>query len=208
MYTRTVEPNTLALLKKIMLHPKLSELVLVGGTSLALQLGHRESIDLDLFGKFDIDSDELRQILESIGQLQIIHLDSKKAINSCLLNDIKVDIVNYSYPLIKQIILEDGIKMASFEDIAAMKLSAIGSRGSKKDFFDFYFLLQKFSIYEIVSFFKEKYAISDVMHYILGLGYFEDADRDLDPIMFKPLSWEIVKARITKEIQNLDFMML
>jgi Nucleotidyl transferase AbiEii toxin, Type IV TA system len=208
MYTRTVEPNTLALLKKIMSHHKLSSLVLVGGTSLALQLGHRESIDLDLFGKFSVEAGELKSIFESIGKLDIIHLDSNNAINSCSIDGIKIDIVNYSYDLIKPIVVEDGIRMASFEDIAAMKLSAIGSRGTKKDFYDFYFLLQMFSIYEIVSFFKEKYDISDVMHYILGLGYFEDAERDLDPIMFEPLPWEKVKAKITKEIQALDFMKL
>jgi Nucleotidyl transferase AbiEii toxin, Type IV TA system len=208
MYTRTVEPNTLALLKKIMTHPKLSPLVLVGGTSLALQLGHRESVDLDLFGKFSVEAEELKSILESIGKLDIIHLDSNKSINSCSIDGIKIDIVNYSYDLIKPIVVEDGIRMASFEDIAAMKLSAIGSRGTKKDFYDFYFLLQMFSIYEIVSFFKDKYGIYDVMHYILGLGYFEDAERDLDPIMFEPLPWEKVKAKITKEIQALDFMKL
>ena len=208
MYTRTVEPATLELLKKIMSHPKLTDLVLVGGTSLALQLGQRESVDLDLFGKFSLEAGELKSILESIGSLEIVHLDSKKAINSCIIDNIKVDIVNYSYGWIKPIIVDEGVRLASLEDIAAMKLSAIGSRGTKKDFFDFYFLLQFFTIYEIVGFFKQKYQLSDVMHYILGLGYFEDADRDLDPIMFEPLAWEDVKARIVKEIQGLDFTRL
>jgi predicted nucleotidyltransferase component of viral defense system len=95
--------------------------------------------------------------------------------------------------------------MASFEDIAAMKLSAIGSRGTKKDFFDMYFLLERFDIYQIVDFFKQKYGVQDVFHYVQGLGYFEDAERDLDPVMLKTVSWEMVKQKITKEIQNLDF---
>jgi predicted nucleotidyltransferase component of viral defense system len=205
MFTRTVEPETLELLKTIMKQDLFKDFRLVGGTSLALQLGHRFSVDIDLFGLRDFDEVELRRCLESIGELEVKYLDVKNAINSCFLNGVKVDIVDYRYPWIGSEIMEDVIRMADLKDIAAMKLSAIGSRGSKKDFFDMYFLLEKFTIDEIIGFFKQKYDIKDVFHYIQGLGYFDDAQRDLDPVMFAPLSWEKVKARIIKEIQNIDF---
>ncbi|MEI6729413.1 MAG: nucleotidyl transferase AbiEii/AbiGii toxin family protein [bacterium] len=205
MFTRTVEPKTLELLKKLMSLELFKDFRLVGGTALALQLGHRFSVDIDLFGPRDFDELQLRKSLESIGELKVTFFDSKNAINSCTLDGVKLDIIDYRYPWVGDKIVEEGIVMADLKDIAAMKLSAIGSRGSKKDFFDMYFLLQKFNLYEIVAFFRKKFNIQDVLHYIQGLGYFDDAQRDLDPIMFSKLSWEKVKAKIITEIQNIDF---
>lgn len=209
MFTQTVHPETLAILKKFMDLEILKTTRLVGGTALALQLGHRFSVDIDLFGKIDnFENQNLENQLRAIGNLQITTLNSDRAINSGYLDDVKFDIVNYKYNWIEPEIIEEGVRMAGLKDIAAMKVSAIGSRGAKKDFYDLYFLLQKFTIYEIISFFSQKYSIYRDMHYIQSLCYFEDAEKTEQPITFEPLPWEKVKAKITKEIQGLDFMKL
>ena len=209
MFTQTVNSSTLAILKKFMDVEILKTTRLVGGTALALQLGHRFSIDIDLFGNLsDFDNLDLENQLKAIGKLEITTLNSANAINSGYVDNVKFDIVNYNYSWIESEIIEDGIRMAGLKDIAAMKVAAIGSRGAKKDFYDLYFLLEKFTIYEIISFFSQKYSIYNDFHYVQSLCYFEDAEKTEQPITFKPLSWKKVKARIVKEIQGLDFTKL
>ena len=209
MFTQTVYPATLAILKKFMDVEILKTTRLVGGTALALQLGHRFSVDIDLFGQIPaFDNSELETQLNNLGKLEITTLNSARAINSGYLGGVKFDVVNYKYDWIEPEIVEDGIRMAGLKDIAAMKVSAIGGRGAKKDFYDLYFLLDKFTIYEIIGFFSQKYSIYNDFHYIQSLCYFEDAEKTEQPIMFEPLPWGTVKARIVKEIQGLDFTKL
>ena len=119
----TVEPHTLELLKAFMQQDLFAPMRLVGGTALALQYGHRQSIDLDLFGSVQFDSLEIRQVLNQIGKLTIIKESSN--IKTYLLDGIKVDFVNYAYPWIDESIEEEGIRLASDKDIAAMKINAI-----------------------------------------------------------------------------------
>ena len=92
---KTIEPLTLELLNKLMQINLFKELRLVGGTSLALQIGHRNSIDIDLFGNLKIDEPELDKLLNTLGTVEII----KKTTNIFiyLINNIKVDIVNYHF---------------------------------------------------------------------------------------------------------------
>ena len=116
-----------------------------------------------------------------------------------------MDIVRYDYPWLDEEIITEGIRMATTKDIAAMKISAIGSRGAKKDFYDLYFLLDIYSIQEILSFFTQKYNISNIFHFVQSLVYFDDAEKTEQPKTYKPLSWGKVKARIIREIQNIDF---
>jgi len=206
MFTQTVLPETLDILKKVMQVDSLKTTRLVGGTSLALQLDHRFSVDIDLFGNnLELDNEVLLSEFAQIGKFEITNFNSKNAINSGYLEDVKLDIVTYNYPWLDDEITTDGIRMATTKDIAAMKISAIGSRGAKKDFYDLYFLLEIYSIHQILSFFSQKYNITNTFHYIQSLVYFDDAEKTEQPKTFKPLSWEKVKARIIKEIQNIDF---
>lgn len=206
MFTQTVLPETLGILKKLMQLNLLKNTRLVGGTALALQLGHRFSVDIDLFGNnLSFDNALLREEFATIGQFEATTLDSQKVINSGYLDDIKLDIVSYKYPWLDPEIIENEVRMASLKDISAMKISAIGSRGAKKDFYDLYFLLEIYSIYEILDFFRQKYSIDNVFHFVQSLTYFDDADKTEQPKTFKPLSWEKVKKRITQTIQSLDF---
>lgn len=196
----TVEPHTLELLRMLMREPILEEMRLVGGTALALQYGHRSSIDLDFFGKQDADSDSLHEILSNVGNYKIIK--ESKNINIYFIDGVKVDFVNYHYPWLDSPVVEDGLRLASPEDIAAMKINAIEGRGTRKDFIDIYFLLQHYSLSEILSFYKSKYPEHSMFRALMSLTYFEDAEGQVPPKMFKEIGWEEIKSFIQKQVDS------
>ena len=134
LHYKTIEPKTLELLKKIQEIEIFNKLFLVGGTSLALQIGHRTSVDLDFFGEINTDRQEIINELKNIGEVKTLNFT--KNINQFTVDGIKVDIVNYNYPWLNNCIITDDIKLAQISDIAAMKISAITGRGSMKDFID------------------------------------------------------------------------
>lgn len=168
---------------------------LVGGTSLALQYGHRKSIDIDLFGILPPDSIAISSSLNSLGEVK--NLQNLKNIKSYLINGIKVDIVNYPYPWISELIEADSLRLADEKDIAAMKLAAITGRGSKKDFFDLYFLLKHYSLQELLNFYTKKYSDGSVFMVLKSLTYFDDAEEDVDPVQLIPVTWQEIKEVIT-----------
>ena len=196
---RTIEPHTLELLRALMQEAALSELRLVGGTALALQYGHRSSVDLDLFGKIDIDGYELQSILSKHGVLKVEN--ETKIIHQYYIDNIKVDVVNYPFEWISPIIEEDGIRLASPIDIAAMKVNAIEGRGTKKDFIDMYMLLQHYSLKEIIAFYQQKYPNYSIFRALRSLTYFEDAEDQFMPRMFIEDTWEDMKLYITNQVK-------
>lgn len=196
----TVESHTLELLKALMREELLSSLRLVGGTALALQYGHRQSVDLDMFGCAQLDAIELRQILSRLGKLTVIKETSR--IKIYLLDGIKVDFVDYAYPWIDDMVEENGIRLASDKDIAAMKINAIEGRGSKKDFIDLYFLLQHYTLQEILDFYCCKYPENSLFRAVLSLSYFDDADAQMMPVMCVNRTWENMKAYLTDVVKN------
>lgn len=191
---QTVDTGTLELLKQLLSIELFSDLRLVGGTSLALQLGHRKSVDLDLFGKIDVDVLEINKALLPIGT--VTQLKDSKNIHIYLLNGIKVDIVNYTYPWLRDWIQEDGVRLAKFDDIAAMKLSAITGRGTKKDFVDLWFLLKQITLSKMLKLHLSKYHDSSLFMVLKSLVYFEDAEGDEMPYMLIPVKWEKIKSEI------------
>ena len=196
LHYKTVDEFTLELLKKLQSLRIFNEMRLVGGTSLALQIGHRKSVDIDLFGLLNIDFDALTDELKSIGD--VVVLGNSKNIHTYLIDEIKVDIVHYEYPWLKNKIVSDKIHLAAIEDIAAMKLSAIIGRGSKKDFIDLYYILQQFDLAQLMSFYGQKFRDGSSFLVLKSLVYFEDADLEAMPWMFEDLSWEEVKTTIRK----------
>lgn len=196
---RTIEPHTLELLRALMQEAALSELRLVGGTALALQYGHRSSVDLDLFGKIDIDGYELQSILSKYGVLKVEN--ETKIIHQYYIDSIKVDVVNYPFEWISPIIEADGIRLASPIDIAAMKVNAIEGRGTKKDFIDMYMLLQHYSLKEIIAFYQQKYPNYSIFRALRSLTYFEDAEDQFMPRMFIEDTWENMKLYITNQVK-------
>jgi predicted nucleotidyltransferase component of viral defense system len=196
LYRSTVSESTFKLLEDLQSIEEFSKLRLVGGTALALLIGHRISVDLDLFGDIDFDS----QLFSDFDKVQAIK--KSKNINIFEINNVKVDIVNYAYPWLDNELQIDGIRLASLKDIAAMKIAAVTGRGSKKDFVDLYFLLREFSFNEIVSFYEQKYADASIYLALKSLVYFDDADKDPPLNMLKDIAWQDVKDRIRKEVIN------
>lgn len=194
LHLSTVDPATLELLKQLQQLPALTNTRLVGGTALALQYGHRKSVDLDFFGLIDTEPQELISQLKSVGQLTI--LKDSANIHIYLINGVKVDIVNYIYNWIDTPVCEKGILMASPKDIGAMKLTAIVGRGTKKDFIDLYYLLQHYSLQKMFSFYEQKYPDGSTFMVLKSLCYFDDAEMEMTPYLMHPISWEEMKQAI------------
>ena len=145
LYTQTVEATTLDLIKTLMNDIELSVFNLVGGTALSLMMGHRKSIDIDLFIDRDFNVQHLASHLS-----KTYHAEGMKTLKNgifCYINDVKIDLIAHQYPILNPLKIEDGIRMLSLEDISAMKLSAILNSGRRlKDFVDMHFLLEKLPI--------------------------------------------------------------
>lgn len=201
--TFTVERRTLALLKQLQQMPLLQNSRLVGGTALALQLGHRNSIDLDFFGEFQNSYIDFLNTFNNEG-LTVNSLQNTKSIHIFEIEGVKVDIVNYPYKWLEDPIEDDGIKLSGLKDIASMKLAAITNRGTKKDFIDMYFLLQHFSLNEMVEYYKTKYDTNSIYNVIRSLVYFADAENDPMPKMYIPVIWDEVKSVIKESVEKIS----
>lgn len=202
LYKQNVNARLLELLEGLMKSEIFKGFDLVGGTALALQIGHRLSVDIDMFGNSEINELEFNRELSRFGNPLV--LKKSKNIIVYSVNGIKVDFVNYHYPLLKKTKKVDSIRLLSLEDIAAMKLNAISGRGSKKDFIDLYFLLKTFSLKEMIGLYNEKYEDGSQFLVLKSLAYFEDAEKEEMPIMTKPLNWEDVKNTILRETVKLE----
>ena len=200
LHYETIIPETHSLLEKLSALPVLEDARLVGGTALALQLGHRTSVDLDFFGRINADSEDLRDILREVGRVEVASVS--KNINIFWINGVKVDMVNYPYPWLDLPIVEDGVRLASLNDIAAMKVSAIVNRGTKKDFIDLYTLLLHFALDEILDMYSRKYSDGSLFIVMKSLTYFDDAETDPMPNVLNDTTWETVKDFLRKVVRN------
>lgn len=197
---QTIHPNTLELLKQLASQPELTQTRLVGGTALALQYGHRQSIDLDFFGVLPEDKDELIELARRVGDVLVTN--RTKMIVQTVINQVKVDFVDYSrYAWIDEPIQGEGFVLASDRDIAAMKVNAIIGRGTRKDFIDLYVLLQHYSLTEIMGFYKQKYPEFSEYRALLSMTYFDDAEMQDMPKMFIDTPWEEMKSAIIQAVK-------
>jgi hypothetical protein len=198
---QTIEPGTLQLLKSLQAMPLFQGLRLVGGTALALQLGHRKSIDLDLFGRLEADPLEILEALEESHTVSVIK--ESKNIHIYMVDGVKVDFVNYKYSWIDEPVVDSDITLASVKDISAMKIAAVIGRGTKKDFIDIDTLLCSFTLRELLELYMQKYPDGTLFIAMKSLTYFEDAESDPMPFMFEDTDWENVKTRIREAVIGL-----
>jgi hypothetical protein len=181
----------------------LEPFVLVGGTALALQIGHRTSIDLDLFTNELFSADALYEQLGEDFQVAEPFVKDKSTLLTEI-EDIKTDFIRFKYAFQRPVINMEGIRLISMEDIAPMKLDAITGRGKKKDFFDLYFLLQRFPLPQMLDWYAAMFQHNTLFHVWKSLTYFEDAESDGEPLVFdKKVTWEVVKEAIQKEVAAL-----
>ena len=193
-----VKPATLKLIQQLQALPEFREFYLVGGTALALQLGHRNSIDIDLFTKNDFTPESLLKFIQSAFSIQPSFATKNTLLS--IINSIKVDFICHAYPLVLPPITEEGITFLSLQDIAAMKLNAISNSGKRlKDFIDVYFLLEHFSLHEMIEFYAIKYPRFNPLIALKAINYFEDIDPAIDPPKLKA---KLPLSEIKKRIQD------
>ncbi|MEZ4949146.1 MAG: nucleotidyl transferase AbiEii/AbiGii toxin family protein [Saprospiraceae bacterium] len=189
-------PKTLRLLNDLQNDSILDNFTLAGGTALALQIGHRHSIDLDFFTQEDFDTEALLNHLSS--KFDFITDNVAKNTLSGVINGVKIDLLKHGYPWIYPVLEDDNLRLASIEDIAAMKINAIVHSGKRqKDFYDIYFLLEFFNLSKILDFYESKYKNAHKIIGIKALTWFKEIDFLYDPPSLKEdLTFEKVKARI------------
>jgi hypothetical protein len=203
LYTTTVESTTLELLKSLQSRDYLREFYLVGGTALAFYMGHRKSVDIDLFSNFTFDASQLLELIQQDYPLQLYNTSSNTIKGS--IEDVNIDILAHRYPYINLPSVIDGINILSVPDLIAMKLNAISVSGERsKDFVDIYFILEenRYSINDMLKFYQMKYNQQGDMHILKSLIYFEDVDLSAWPVILKKprLKWADIKKKIEKEV--------
>jgi hypothetical protein len=191
-----IAPETFELIQELQVLPILKSFYLVGGTALALQLGHRNSIDIDLFTIGNFESEEILNALSTLHDVRATSIFKNTLLTQ--VNGIKVDFISHQYPIIKPTLTEEGITMLSLQDICAMKLHAITNSGQRlKDFIDIYFLLEHFSIHQMLGFYHEKYPLMNEVIPLKAITFFDDLDLNIDPPkLLNPLPLEKIKKRI------------
>jgi hypothetical protein len=201
LHTETVAEPTLAVLKQLIALPELASFSLVGGTNLALRLGHRISVDIDLFTTVSFDLAEIKDAIAAAFP-GAIELSARNQTLLYQVNGVKTDLIRHPYHEISPVENIEGIRFASLPDVIAMKLGAVAGRGAKKDFWDVHVLLKQFSIKEMIDFYAQKYPLSDPGQIIRSLVYFEDADPQQDPIDLLKVTWPEVKANLRDLVRN------
>ena len=188
-------PALLDVLHRLASSPVLEGFYLVGGTALALQIGHRRSVDIDLFTQAPFDTQAVADSL--VHDLQATEIDAARNTVRCFIDGVKVDILSHQYPLIEPLITVGGIRMASLPDVVAMKLNAVANRGAKKDFWDIAALLSRFSLDQMLGFYGRKYRAGNRLTVIKSLSYFSDAEAEQVSINdLTGMTWEQVKGII------------
>ena len=196
LHKETVDASTLELLKRLMADERLKDFVLVGGTALSLQMGHRISVDLDLFVNQDFEAEELREYMERNYRLEMDYLAFATVKGE--INGVQVDCIAHSYPWIRPSVMEEGIRLASLEDICAMKLNAIAGNGTRiKDFIDVAYLSSLYSLNQMLSFYEEKYQANPLMP-LKGIVFFDDINKEAPVKMTegKTLDWKKMEKRL------------
>lgn len=204
LHTEALVPGTLPILERLMRMEPLDQFHLVGGTALALRHGHRVSVDIDLFGR-DLEHTPLVDALQQeFGKSFRYEPPLGESIGIfCFIDEVKLDIVRYPQARISDLEVMGGIRMYSDDDIGAMKIQAILSRGKKKDFWDLAELVQHHTLSRIIANHEKKfpnqmYAISTPN----ALVYFVDADRSEDPVCLKGRTWTGVKEIVRDAVDH------
>lgn len=208
LYVETLPNNTRLLLNDIQNSTSsfLQKFYLSGGTALSLQLGHRESEDLDFFAQDSFRPETLQEELGIFGTLKQTELATGTL--NAFIQGVKLQFLEYPYPLIKPFVRWNSIQLSSVDDIACTKLQTIGMRGSKKDFIDLYFVLQLYSLEHLFELLKKKYTHVEYSqtHILKSLIYFDDADAQPMPRMHKQVVWDEVKEKMKSVIKAYQFV--
>lgn len=212
LHKETVSDALWWTLKQLMEIEVLLPFRLVGGTSLSLQLGHRISVDIDLFTDVEygnIDFDQIdRKLQDKFSFVEMQYEGNNSFGKSYFIGQNEDDIVKvdlfYTDKFIRPVLVYDSIRMASIEEITAMKMEVIGQNGRKKDFWDIHELMDVMSIKQMIELHSERYPYTFTPEYLKNkLIDFQYADADFDPICLKGKYWELIKQDIEEEVSLL-----
>lgn len=202
LYYNTVTPLLRKVLTELMAAEVFEPFRLVGGTSLSLQRGHRESVDIDLFtdAPYDsIDFDAIEQFLKDnyayvdSNNIGPVGMGRSYYVGNSANDSVKLDVF-YTDAFIQPVKIVDGIRMATEEEIIAMKLDVVQRGGRKKDFWDLHDVMEDYSIEDMLALHEERYPYSHDTDLIKNnFGAFEEADNDFDPICLREKQWEVIK---------------
>jgi hypothetical protein len=172
------------------------DFVLVGGTALALQLGHRISIDIDLFSSASFNENELAEYLRTKYSFKLDFISNNTLKGE--IEGVQIDCIAHQYPWINTFSLEENIRLASLDDIAAMKLNAIAGNGTRiKDFIDIAYLSSKISLKKMLEAYELKYNANPIIP-IKALDYFDDLNFN-EPIKMahdSKFNWMRIEKRL------------
>lgn len=204
MHHEAVSPEQRAAL--LALAPTASQgFYLAGGTGLCLRLAHRRSVDIDLFREADFDPAAVLETLRAEG----LAPTNVRITTSTLwfdLNGVPTSLMAFPYPSISPPSPALGVQVASLEDIAAMKVEAIASRGARKDFIDLYFICAEgLPLAGAIAAFERRFdrAHPDVAHRLKALVYFEDAEKEPEPLLLRAAPWPLVRSFFEAEVRAL-----
>lgn len=202
LQTQTVEPRTLELLRMLQREPLMSSFNLVGGTALALRIGHRKSIDLDFFTKEEFDIVELREMLVE-KYAMTVSFERGQTLKG-FIDGVMIDCIRFNYPHIKEPDIIDGVRLESIPDIIAMKLDAVSHNGTRiKDFIDIATLSSLYSFNDMLQFYLAKYPTSNVLMPVKSLVYFDDINFGESVVMTnEPFDWGEIAKRLVEMTEH------
>ena len=201
LYYKTVSPNLVTILKRLMSFPELSEFRLVGGISLALQVGHRKSVDIDFFCEKEFDNRKLQFFIQKNFEKFVLDWQNSEGFVARI-DNVKVDFFTWHIPFIYPVIEIDSLRLSDKREIAAMKMEAITGRKEKKDFIDIAVLLREYKFKELLSAFRIRYPFISHKFVIESLAAIDYADESTNPEMLINYKWEEVKMDIQKSIER------
>jgi len=201
-----LEKNQIRILQQTGSTLRKSGYYLAGGTALAIYFGHRLSVDLDWFTSNEMgDALVWAQKLRNAGFDFTTHQTAPGTLHGSISN-VRVTFLEFNYPLLKPPVLwkDMDCSLASLEDLACMKLSAIAQRGARKDFCDLYILgTEQFELKEMLNLYRRKFNIPDVSHVLYGLVYFDDAENERMPKMLRDVKWTEIKKTIQSWVKKI-----
>ena len=203
-HPEVLPPDAHQTLTLLSAQPTLKSFYLAGGTALALRWGHRTSVDLDFFSSDVVNEEGLLSSLQQISGIKVISRSPETL--HLHIGATKVSFIGYHYPVLFPMQQYHGVSVADPRDIAAMKLSAIASRGTKRDFVDLYVLSEKYGLDELLRIFQQKFAQTEYnpFHILKSLTYFADADKEPMPHLLRPIAWEQIKQFFIREAPRLE----
>ncbi len=179
---------------------------LAGGSAIALQLGHRRSVDLDWFTAKPMGAPaRLAEQIQQHGVPFATELEDEGTLHGTV-GGVRVSLLEFPYPFLRPPVYCKAFdcRLASCADLAAMKLSAVATRGAKKDFVDVYALgMRSFPLLKMLGWYQEKFSVSEFIHVLNSLTYFKDADKQQMPRMLWDTNWRTIKKTIQGWVEEL-----